>query len=173
MDCKIVENLLSAYLENDLDQEQLARVEIHLHGCPSCTLLKSRMGELVSRLSDLEEEIPFFLKNRLYNIPEHIEIKRSRRILFPKWAAAVMGSVILFMNLFYFTNLFPPANREIHSLVANVEKAIVRTGGWIEKIKESKDFLIFTFFNKKKLAIRNEGREKSDVNFESTFEKGG
>jgi len=173
MECRIVENLLSAYLENDLDQEQLVRVESHLHGCPSCMLLKRKMGGLVSRLSDLEEEIPFFLKNRLYNIPEQIEKKRSSKILFPKWAAAVMGSVILFMNLFYFTNLFPPANREIHSLVANVEKMLVRTGGWIEKIKESKDFLVFTFFNKKKLAIRDEGKEKRNVNFESTFDKGG
>ena len=123
-------------MENDLDKEQHARVENHLHDCPSCMLLKSKMGELVSRLSDLEEEIPFFLKNRLYNIPEHIEKNRSSKIFFPKWAAAVLGSVILFFNLFYFTNLCPPANKEIHSLVANVERMIVRTGGWIEKIKK-------------------------------------
>ena len=173
MECRIVENLISAYMENDLDKEQHARVENHLHDCPSCMLLKSKMGELVSRLSDLEEEIPFFLKNRLYNIPEHIEKNRSSKIFFPKWAAAVLGSVILFFNLFYFTNLFPPANKEIHSLVANVERMIVRTGGWIEKIKESKDFLIFTFFNKKSLEIRDEGTEKKKVNFERTFDKGG
>ena len=173
MECRIVENLISAYLENDLDKEQLAMVEIHLQDCPTCLPLKKKMEGLVSRLPDLEAEIPFFLKNRLYNIPEHIEKNRPSRIFFPKWAAAVMGSVILFLNLFYFTNLFPPANREIHSLVADVERMIVRTGGWIEKIKESKDFLIFTFFNKKSLAIRDEGKEKNKVDFERTFDKGG
>lgn len=173
MECRIVENLISAYLENDLDQEQRARVEIHLHDCPSCMLLKSKMGGFVFRLPDLEEEIPFFLKNRLYNIPELAEKNRLRKIFFPKWAAAVTGSVILFFTLFYFTNLFPPANREIHSLVANVERMIVRTGGWIERIKESKDFLVFTFFNKKSLEIRDEGQEKKKVNFERTFDKGG
>lgn len=173
MECRIVESLISAYLENDLDQEQLARVEIHLHDCPACMLLKIKMEGLISRLSDLEEEIPFFVKNRLYNIPEYIEKSRSSKIFFPKWVAAVMGSIILFVNLFYFTNLFPPANREIHSLVANVERMVVRTGGWIEKIKESKDFLIFTFFNKKSLEIRDEGKEKKNVDFERTFKKGG
>jgi hypothetical protein len=167
--CRDIELVLSAYLENELSKEEAASIAEHLGGCPDCSAMKEKMEEVVSRLSDLQEEVPFFLKNRLYNIPE-IVVKRApvKVFTFPKWLAAAVGTIVLFFNLFYFTNVFPPAHRELHSFVSSMEKIVVKAGGWFEKIKESKEMIFFTFFNKKSVEIKNSGRDQ-----EMMSEKGG
>jgi ABC-type bacteriocin/lantibiotic exporter with double-glycine peptidase domain len=171
--CREIEALLSAYLENDLSRENAAWVKEHLDACPACLAKKEKMEEIIFRLSDLQEEVPFFLKNRLYNIPETLEKKAAGKILyFPKWLAAAVGTVILFLNLFYFTNIFPPVNREMHAFVSSVEKIVVKTGGWFEKVKESKDLLFFTFFNKKSSEIKD-GNRGQDAIGSKGFDKGG
>lgn len=153
--CRDIEAWLSAYLENDLPDEAAAEVEAHLGECSGCRARKEKMEELVSGLAELQEEVPFFLKNRLYNIPETVEKKsEARAIRFPIWLAAAVGTIVLFLNLFYFTNVIPPANRQMHVLVSSVERFVVRTGGWVEKIKESKELLFFTFFNKKEIDVK-------------------
>jgi hypothetical protein len=78
----------------------------------------------------------------------------------------------LFLNLFYFTNIFPSANREMHSMVGSIETFVVKTGGWFEKIKESKDLLLFTFFNKKTSEIKDE-KVNPDFNLNKGLSKGG
>jgi hypothetical protein len=131
------------------------------------------MEELIFSLSELQEEVPFFLKNRLYNIPETIEKKvPAGTIYFPKWLAAAVGTVILFLNLFYFTNVFPSVNREMHSLVSSVEKFVVRSGGWFEKIRESKELFFFTFFSKKSIEIKERDRDRDGITGEG-LDKGG
>jgi predicted anti-sigma-YlaC factor YlaD len=161
--CKEIEPLLSAYLENELPAELTADITRHLAACPRCLELKERIEELMVSLSELQEEVPFFLKNRLFNIPEISEKRKfARTIYFPKWLAAAVGTLILFLNLSYFTNIFPPLNRTMHSLVGSIETFVVQTGGWFEQIKESKDLLLFTFFNKKS----SDGKaEKLDTDF--------
>lgn len=171
--CREIEALLSAYLENELSGEDAASVAEHLGTCSACLAKKEKMEEIIFRLSDLQEEVPFFLKNRLYNIPDILEKKAPAKVLlFPKWLAAAIGTVILFLNLFYFTNIFPPVNREMHSFVSTVEKIIVKTGGWFEKVKESKDLLFFTFFNKKSIEIKDESGSQDAINAKD-FDKGG
>jgi hypothetical protein len=167
--CREIELLLSAYLENELSKEDAANVSEHLGSCSECLGKKERMEEIISRLSDLQEEVPFFLKNRLYNIPEIVGKQTpAKLIVFPKWLAAMVGTIILFLNLFYFTNIFPPANRGIHSFVSSVERLVVKTGGWFERIKESKELIFFTFFNKKSMENKNEGKSHDTIT-----EKGG
>jgi len=160
MVCRDVENYISAYIENELDKDRHALVSRHLQQCRHCRLLKERTEAVLAKLPELEEEIPFFLKNRLLNIPEPVKVRKTRVFLFPKWVAAGIGTIVLFMNLFYFTNIYPSANREVHSLVSSIQKFIVKTGGLFEKIKESKDFLLFTFFNKKSLEIKDQETKK-------------
>lgn len=154
--CRDIESWLSAYLENDLPREAAAEVEAHIGECAACRARKEKMEELLFGLAELQEEVPFFLKNRLYNIPETVEKKGEARVVhFPQWLAAAIGTIVLFLNLFYFTNVFPPANRQMHALVSSVEKFVVRTGGWFEKVKESKELLFFTFFNKKTIDVKD------------------
>jgi len=170
--CREFEARLSAYLENELPGDAAADLETHLRGCAACRGKKERMEELLGSLAELQEEVPFFLKNRLYNIPDIVEKEAvARRRYFPSWLAAAVGTVVLFLNLFYFTNVFPAANRQMHSLVSSVERFAVRTGGWLEQFKESKELIFFTFFGKKSLQVREndqEGKWKGDG-----FDQGG
>jgi predicted anti-sigma-YlaC factor YlaD len=171
--CKEIESLLSPYLENELSPEESERIARHLAACPHCLDLKEKLEEILLKLSDLQEEVPFFLKNRLFNIPEISEKKKFAKIIyFPKWLAAAVGTVILFLNLFYFTDIFPSANREMHSVVSSIETFAVQTGGWFEKIKESKDLLLFTFFNKKPSESKD-NKLSTDFNLSKSLSKGG
>jgi hypothetical protein len=171
--CREIQCLLSAYLENTLPKEELEEVANHLDGCSACLGKKEKIEELLFKLSDLQEEVPFFLKTRLFNIPDAVGKKKSvEPLYFPKWLAAAVGTIILFLNLFYFTNIFPPANREVHSVVSSVERFFVKTGGWFEKVKESKELLFFTFFNKK--SVESKGNKASpNITAEKDFGKGG
>jgi predicted anti-sigma-YlaC factor YlaD len=171
--CRDIELLLSAYFENELPKEEADSVAEHLKICPECQQLKEKMEEIIFKLSDLQEEVPFFLKNRLYNILETVERKTSVVVpFFPKWLAAAVGTIILFLNLFYFTNVFPSVNREMHSMVYSIEKFVAKTGGWLEKIKESKDLIFFTFFNRKSIGIKGESKTQN-VPIEKNFDSGG
>jgi predicted anti-sigma-YlaC factor YlaD len=171
--CKEIESLLSAYLENELPPAQSDMIARHLAACPRCLHLKEKMEELLLKITDLQEEVPFYLKNRLFNIPEISEKKKyAKTIYFPKWLAAAVGTVILFLNLFYFTNIFPAVNREMHAVVGTLETFVVQTGGWFEKIKESKDLFLFTFFNKKPSASKDE-KINSDFILNEGLSKGG
>jgi len=171
--CKEIESLLSAYLENELSPEESGIITQHLASCSRCLDLKEKLEEIILKLSDLQEEVPFFLKNRLFNIPEISEKKKLNKIIyFPKWLAAAVGTIILFLNLFYFTNIFPSVNREMHSVVGSIETFVVKTGGWFEKIKESKDLLLFTFFNKKTSESKDE-KVNPDFTLNKVLSKGG
>lgn len=138
MECNEVENLLSKYIENDVSENIHNKIFLHIKKCDKCKQLKEKIENLISTLPELEEDIPFFVKNRLYYIPESQETKK-RKFFHLRWAAAVIGMFVLFLNLFYFTNIYPQANRVLHSIVAKIEKFAVETEAFIEKMKESKE----------------------------------
>lgn len=149
MECQEFELLLSAYLENDLPVELNEQVERHLQECGACLQVRENVESVLARLPELQEEVPFFLRNRLYNIAE-ANVTASiawRPFWLPRWAVATAGAVFLLLNLFYFTPIFPPANRQMHTLVAGVERFAARTGGWMEKLRESKDLLVYALFS--------------------------
>ena len=138
MECKNVESLLSQFIENDVSKEIHKEISLHIKQCSNCKQLKEKIENLMYLFPELEEDVPFFLKNRVYYLPETQETKQ-RKFFNLKWVAASVGTLILFLNLFYFTNVFPPANRILHSIVSDIEKLAVETEAFIEKIKESKD----------------------------------
>lgn len=146
MDCKRAQDLISGYIENELSRELKREVSLHLEQCPNCRRLKEKVESLMSLSPELEEEVPFFLKNRLYNIPETAE-ERSGRLVYLKWLAAMVGTIVLFLNLFYFTNIFPPANRALHLMVSHIETFAVETSAFIERIKGSKGNIFSSFFS--------------------------
>jgi predicted anti-sigma-YlaC factor YlaD len=148
MDCKIFEENLSKFIENELSKGMQKEISIHLKQCDRCKKLKEKVENIMYLYPELEEDIPFFLKNRLYNIYD------SRKEAYVKagyirWIAATIGTVVLFLNLFYFTNIYPSANRVLHMAVAEVEKFVVETGAFFEKIKESKNNFLFGFTTEK------------------------
>ena len=149
MDCIKVEDLLSAYIEHDLPEEERLAVEVHLNTCDSCSLLKEKIEDLMDLSGELEEEVPFFLRNRLYNIPEVVEVEEPFRYGFLKWVAAMLGTVVLFLNLFYFTNVYPSANKTLHIFVSNVEKFAVEAGAVIERVKDTNTNVLVSFLKEK------------------------
>jgi len=163
MTCPQIEERLSAYLEGDLSAVETAAVADHLKVCPSCRRLAARLEDLPGELAALQEELPFFLKNRLLNIPETIAEERrnlARWVPWSRWIAAGIGTVLLSLNLFYFTNIVPPANRIIHRAASKVETLAAGVGGVVERLRESKDFLLYAFFPKKEDPTPGEANRK-------------
>jgi predicted anti-sigma-YlaC factor YlaD len=165
MNCKKVEDLLSNYIENDLSEDVRKEVSLHLNECENCRQLKEKIEELIYSFNELEEDVPFFLKNRLLYIHESQEDDQSK-YYYLKWVAAVIGTIILFLNLFYFTNIYPSANRAMHSVSSKIETIIVKTEAFFERVNASKDLLIYSLFKKeindsnrinKNNVIRNNG----------------
>ncbi|MCP4218873.1 MAG: zf-HC2 domain-containing protein [bacterium] len=146
MDCKQVEDLLSEYIENELSPEVYKEVTVHMERCLSCSVIKRQMEEMLYSFSDLEEEVPFFLRNRLFCVPESqeniVRIEEPQGYL--KWVAAIIGIFALFLNVFYHSNIFPPANRMLHTVVSEIKVLAVQGEAFYEKVKESKSVLFFS-----------------------------
>lgn len=157
MDCQKIEELISLYIENELSEELHDEVSAHLEQCEECMLLKEKIVEMLYIFPDLEEDVPFYVKNRIYYIPEsqHIEIMPENRFGFLKWLAAAIGTFVLALNLFYFTNIYPPANRLLHSSVVDVKSIAVDAGAFIQKVAESKGMYLLSIFKKEKNSDRD------------------
>jgi hypothetical protein len=149
MECKQVEENISQYIENDISKDLHNKISLHLDECDPCRALKIEIELLMGSFPELEEDVPFFLKNRLYYIPDSTENTKKESVFYLKWVAAAIGTFVLFINLFYFSNIYPPANRALHSIVSEIETLAVQTEALFEKIKESKDLLMYTFLKSK------------------------
>jgi len=144
MNCNKFEELLSAYQDNTLSPDQKKEFTKHMNKCPDCEETVDRVNHLKSILPELNQEVPFFLRNRLYLIGEsEEEITPVKNYGYIRWVAAAIGTMVLFLNLFYFTNIFPAANKTLHTAVAGIENFVVETEAFIGRIKESNNFFIF------------------------------
>jgi len=171
MNCQKVEDLLSMYIEKDLPAELYREISLHLEHCDHCRALKEKIEELIYVFPELEVEVPFFLKNRLYYIPESqavIEERRESKFFYLKWLAAAIGTFVLFLNLFYFTNIYPPAKRVLHSVVARIKTFTVETGAFIDEVKASDGASLFSVFKKAPDETLQEDKEDLDQEDRST-----
>jgi len=162
MNCNRVEDLLSMYIEHELPKELHREISLHLEHCDRCKVLKEKIEELIYVFPDLEEEVPFFLKNRLYYIPESQEVmieRRESKFFYLKWLAAAIGTFVLFLNLFYFTNIYPPAKRVLHSVVARIKTFTVETGAFIDEVRASDGAALFSVFKKDPDTALQENKE--------------
>lgn len=70
MTCDRLEEIISAYLEGELEAAERAAVEAHLKACPACAALLDSVGGAVAELADWPEvEPPPALLERLRAIP--------------------------------------------------------------------------------------------------------
>lgn len=142
---------MSRYVENDLDKETNTQISLHIKQCDNCRLLKEKLEELMDTLPELEEEIPFYLKNRLLYLPESQAATHTKAPVL-RWVAAMIGTMILFLNLFYFTNILPPANKVLHTLVAQIEKFAVQTEALLDRLNDPENPISFADQNSVKSA---------------------
>lgn len=168
MDCKRVEETISMYIENELPEDQYNAISRHMEQCDTCRILKNQVEELLYAFPDLEEEVPFYLRNRLYYIPEsqEVEDQNESSLYFLKWVAAAIGTFVLFLNLFFFTNLYPPANRVLHTAVSKVKTFTVKAGAFFERAKESKDLMVSTLLKDKD---RDDEEDDIEIDVDSEF----
>lgn len=168
--CKEVEFLISGYLENELDDETARLVSEHLKTCVVCSKKEESVLHIKSILSELNEDVPFYLKNRLYFISEKEKTEAIPSYPALKWIAAMIGTFILFLNLFYFTNIYPSANKVLHKTVSKIEDFVVEARVFIEQIGGSNvpDF----YKNGKNLSESEKKKEKNENSLKNTLFKG-
>jgi hypothetical protein len=170
MECNHVEDLISNYIENELPRELQKEITLHLESCPGCRMLREKIEDLMYSFPALEEEVPFFVKNRLYYIPESQTniIEMPKELHYLKWVAAMVGAFALFLNLFYFTNIVPPANKALHLVFSGIKTFGVKTEAIYEKVKESNKLF---FLSAKNDEIESDDKINDDKKYENSAEK--
>ena len=166
MDCIKAEELLSDFIENELSEKLHLEVKEHLTQCQSCNKLSQSIKNLIINGSKLSEELPFYLKNRLLYIPELIELKEeepdSNQGI--KFIAAMIGTVILLLNIFYFTNIYPKGHYFLHKTISKVERFAIDTKTYIFQKESIKNNFLISFLDKNLFSNYEENYLKLNTN---------
>jgi anti-sigma factor RsiW len=106
MSCDSVEDLLGAWLDNELDATQSAEVAAHVGTCNSCTASLERLRQLSAamRSPELTWQPPAYFEARVMGaVRDAARPQRSVRQPFWRWAALaaciVLGAAILWTTL--------------------------------------------------------------------------
>jgi anti-sigma factor RsiW len=141
MTCRRIEELLSAYLEDELAAAEKAEFEAHLAACPGCADLAGLMKRTMAAAASFPEIEPSpALVARLYAIPE--EKPEKKRLIRPvfEWLARpalqpVYAAVAAFIAVLTFVAFHPEGQAirkkialEFHRGVGTVEKLYADAG---------------------------------------------
>ncbi len=143
MTCDRVQDLLSLYLDGELEGTAKAEFEAHLSACPECADLLARMRAAMAAFSGFPEVEPGpGLRRKLLAIPSRAPRFRDRAAalfrpaLQPVWAAA-MG-VLLLAGVYLALPNKGLINRTIsqglHRGFATVERLYVKAGSVSDRI---------------------------------------
>lgn len=168
--CEEVRDILSSYHDNELSDETAHLVSEHIDKCPTCSKIEEDIFQIKSILPELNEDVPFYLRNRLYFISESSTEESEYRYSKLKWVAAMIGAVLLFLNLFYFTNIYPSANRVLHRTVSKIETFVIEAKVFIEQIGGS-EYPSYLKENKK-LSEGKKADERKENSLKSRLFKG-
>jgi len=114
MDCRDIKELLSAYIDGALSQEERAQVEEHLKTCKECSESLAALKEAVSQIKGLEEvEPPPLLAKRIMKAIKK-EARYPLRIRIPLQAAAMIA--IAFTSIYLYKSFQPSSVREAKEL---------------------------------------------------------
>lgn len=117
MSCTSAENLLEAYLDNELDAIQKAEVAAHLESCPSCATSIDRLSKLSAAIRQpaLYYQVPPYLEARvLAALREDVRPEVRQRSAFWNWAALAACLVLAAALSWTFLSLRARnSNREI------------------------------------------------------------
>jgi len=155
MTCDRIEELLSSYLEEELDAAARNRVEEHLKTCASCSSLLAGLKEAQAALRTFPElEVSQGLKSKLYAIPEEkkpsrFRLKISLDFLLQPSLQPVFAAATVFMILvsFYVFNPNKKAidrsiDRNLHLGYSQVEKLYAKAGSWADRLNAYKDNIL-------------------------------
>ena len=158
MVCKGIEELLSPYLEDELNPEEKLAVEEHLKTCQICADLFSFMKETKESLANFPElDVSENLINQLYSIPSKKKrFKLSldflvRPSLQPVFTAA---TILLIMISFYIfhpnKNLIDKSiDRQIHLGFSKIGRLYAKAESFTDSLAEYKDNILVSIKNVK------------------------
>jgi len=146
-----LDDLLSAYLDGELDGPRKAEVEAHLAACPECAALLEAITIARDALASLPEVEPSpDLLRRLYEIPERKRRFRLVRdfLLRPSLQPVFAGATGLLVLVSFLA--FTPAgrsvqkavNRQFHAGYGQIERLYVKAGAIPGRIGAGKDDLL-------------------------------
>jgi predicted anti-sigma-YlaC factor YlaD len=160
MKCEFIEDLLSDYIENRVDDKLRFEMQSHFKQCSSCKSLLNSVRKLISDSSHLHKEVPFHIKNRLFYIPEYVALDREppNKLSNLQLIAAMLATAILLLGVFYKTNIYPEGNYFLHKTLSKVERFAVKTKTYVFKNKKSNKSPLLSFidnsaFNNNKLPL--------------------
>lgn len=160
------EEMLSSYLEGELDGARKAEVETHLAGCPECASLLEAMRDARDALASLPELEPSpDLLRRLYAVPERKKRFRLVRdfLLRPSLQPIFAGTtgLLVFLSFLAFSpagrSLQKSLNREVHVGYGRIEKLYVKAGSVADEIGAGKESLLGSL---RSVDILSKGGEK-------------
>jgi hypothetical protein len=158
MECKHIENLLSAYLEDELNREEKQKVEEHLNICSDCAELFALLRETTESLTDFPEvEMSEDLVGRLYEIPEK---KKKFRFSFgqflkpafqPVFAAIALLVVLTSIYIFHpnRSQINKSIDKQIHLGFSKIEKLYSKAESFTHSLGEYKDNILVSIKNTK------------------------
>jgi hypothetical protein len=151
MRCERIEELLSAFLEGELNPEEKALVEGHLESCPGCASLLGILQRARQALTGFPEvAVSPRLHARLAAIPER---KKKFSLSFdfflkpslqPVFAA---GAIFMTLLSFYLFNPNKKAidrtiDQKIHAGYSQVEKLYARAGSFTDRLGDTANNII-------------------------------
>ncbi len=163
MKCKEIEELLSPYLEDELNPEEKGAVANHLKTCENCSLLFSLMKETQESLADIPElEVSENLLDRLYSIPRE---KKRYKLRLPNFDFLVrtslqpvltVATIMLIMISFYFygpnkSSIDKSISRQIHLGYSKIERLYAKAESFTASLGEHKDNILVSLKNIKLL----------------------
>jgi predicted anti-sigma-YlaC factor YlaD len=165
MECKHIEEFLSPYIENELDQESKQRVESHLETCSACRELLALMQEVNSTLTAFPEiEISQELQERLYAIPaKQRRFKLNFDFLIRPALQPVLAAATVVLTVFSFYAFNPnrgdinkTVQREFHSGYQKIGQLYAKAESFTNSLAGQKDVLIDTLKTKNPLKREEE-----------------
>ena len=150
-----MEELLSAYLEDGLDESQAAAVDRHLASCPECGLLLQAMRDVREALGALPEANPSpVLLQKLYAIPERRRFRLVpdfllRPSLQPVFAGAT--ALLIFVSFLAFSStgrtFQKDVNRQLHVGYSKAEKLYAKAGSLTDEMDSYKETILGSLKN--------------------------
>jgi anti-sigma factor RsiW len=154
-----VEELLSAYLEGELDKSRSADVGRHLASCPDCGLLLESMKDARQALGALPELEPSpALLRKLYAIPEKRRFRLVpdfllRPSLQPVFAGAT--ALLVFISFLAFSSggraFQKSINRQLHVGYGKAERLYAKAGSLTDEMGSYKETILGSLKNVKLL----------------------
>ncbi len=141
MMCDKLQNLLSPYLDGELDPAARAEVEAHLAACPECAGLAARMKAALAAFASFPEVEPSpALRRRLMAIPDRrrrfsLDLSFLRRPAVQPFLAAVSG-LLLLVSVYLVSpgSVQRTINRQFHRGISSIEKIYVRAGSLTDRL---------------------------------------